>query len=108
MDCLALDIGGANLKVADGLGYAATRRFPLWRKPDALGEALRQCLAAAPAATVLAVISYFLIRRLTVTYRKKLHSWQEKHGHKHPSDRSKDDETTDTPAAADEETPRDA
>lgn len=60
-------------------------------------------------ATVLAILSYFIIRRLTVTYRKKLRAWQEKHGYKHPSDRSKDDdETTDTPAAADEETPCDA
>jgi hypothetical protein len=55
MDCLALDIGGANLKVADGLGYTATRRFPLWQTPGELGEALRECLAEAPLAKVLAV-----------------------------------------------------
>lgn len=51
---LALDIGGANLKVADGRGYAASRPFPLWRAPDRLTEKLREIIAAAPAADRIA------------------------------------------------------
>jgi len=38
---LALDIGGANLKAADGLGFAVSRFFPLWQKPHELHDALR-------------------------------------------------------------------
>jgi probable H4MPT-linked C1 transfer pathway protein len=47
---LALDIGGANLKIADGLGYAASQAFPLWREPQRLADALRRLLAEAPPA----------------------------------------------------------
>lgn len=52
---LALDIGGANLKAADGLGLAAWRPFPLWQRPDELADALSTLLADAPAADCLAV-----------------------------------------------------
>lgn len=52
---LALDIGGANLKAADGLGFAAWQSFPLWQRPDELAEALTALLADAPPATSLAV-----------------------------------------------------
>jgi len=47
---LALDIGGANLKAADGLGFAASRFFPLWQQPGELPAALARLMAAAPAA----------------------------------------------------------
>lgn len=47
---LALDIGGANLKAADGLGYAASQYFPLWQKPGELSTALAELIAAAPEA----------------------------------------------------------
>lgn len=47
---LALDIGGANLKAADGLGYAASQYFPLWQKPGELSAALAGLIAAAPQA----------------------------------------------------------
>ncbi len=50
MTHLALDIGGANLKAADGQGYAASRYFPLWQQPDELSQALRAIIADAPAA----------------------------------------------------------
>ena len=50
MTYLALDIGGANLKAADGLGYAASTYFPLWQRPDRLADALAQLIAEAPAA----------------------------------------------------------
>ncbi|MBX7169115.1 MAG: tetrahydromethanopterin-linked C1 transfer pathway [Pirellulales bacterium] len=55
MNVLALDIGGANLKLADGCGFAVARPFPLWQQPGRLGDALVAVLAAAPAAEVLAV-----------------------------------------------------
>lgn len=47
---MALDIGGANLKAADGLGFAASRFFPLWQSPAALPDALRALLADCPPA----------------------------------------------------------
>lgn len=55
MAWVALDIGGANLKVADGQGFAASRLFELWKYPDRLVHALRECLSQAPAADHLAV-----------------------------------------------------
>ena len=54
MRLLALDIGGANLKVADGLSYAASRYFPLWQKPGELSTALAELIAAAPQADRIA------------------------------------------------------
>lgn len=47
---LALDIGGANLKAADGLGFAASQYFPLWQKPGELATTLVELIAAAPRA----------------------------------------------------------
>ena len=55
MTWLALDIGGANLKAADGLGYATSTAFPLWRQPEQLPIALASMLADAPASKRLAV-----------------------------------------------------
>jgi len=37
---LAFDIGGANIKAADGLGWAASEPFPLWRQPEMLTDTL--------------------------------------------------------------------
>jgi len=51
----AVDIGGANLKLADGKGFSASRPFPLWQQPDRLSAALATMLAEAPAAERLAV-----------------------------------------------------
>jgi len=45
MNWLGLDIGGANIKLADGRGYAETRPFPLWKRPKDLTDALRQMIA---------------------------------------------------------------
>ena len=50
MTILALDVGGANLKIADGAGYAAGVPFPLWKAPDRLSAALRELIRAAPPA----------------------------------------------------------
>ncbi|MEX0939119.1 MAG: hydantoinase/oxoprolinase family protein [Pirellulales bacterium] len=55
MNWLALDIGGANIKAADGAGYAQSIEFPLWQQPEKLSEALRSLLMAAPPRDRLAV-----------------------------------------------------
>ena len=52
---LAIDVGGANLKAADGLGYAASRPFALWRSPERLAEELAALLAAAPRCGSIAI-----------------------------------------------------
>jgi len=55
MDWLALDIGGANLKMADGRGFADSRPFALWRESHRLAQELRRLMAEAPASDHLAV-----------------------------------------------------
>lgn len=55
MSWLALDIGGANLKVADGKGYAHSVAFPLWQRPQDLAAELKKLIESAPAALSLAV-----------------------------------------------------
>jgi len=55
MSVLGLDIGGANLKIADGKGYAQSLAFSLWKFPEQLAETLAEMLAAAPAAESVAV-----------------------------------------------------
>ncbi len=55
MKWLALDIGGANIKVADGRGYCCTIPFALWKAPHDLSQELRMAIAAAPACKHLAV-----------------------------------------------------
>jgi (4-(4-[2-(gamma-L-glutamylamino)ethyl]phenoxymethyl)furan-2-yl)methanamine synthase len=54
MTWLALDIGGANIKVADGKEFAVSSVFPLWKKPKQLADALRTLIAGAPRADHLA------------------------------------------------------
>ena len=54
MKWLALDIGGANIKVADGEGFAATQAFPMWSKSRQLAEALRTIIAGSPRSDHLA------------------------------------------------------
>ena len=55
MTLLALDIGGANLKVADGLGYARSQFFSLWKYPDRLVDSLRRLISTSPACDHLAI-----------------------------------------------------
>ncbi len=52
---LALDIGGANLKAADGSRFAVSRPFALWRRRQELTAALVDLLADCPAADQLAI-----------------------------------------------------
>jgi len=55
MTWLALDIGGANIKVADGLGYAQSYSFAMWRESSQLAQHLRTAINAAPPSERLAV-----------------------------------------------------
>jgi probable H4MPT-linked C1 transfer pathway protein len=55
MNYLALDIGGANIKIADGLKYSASYPFPLWRQASKLGNQLRAIISEAPPADHLAI-----------------------------------------------------
>ncbi len=55
MNWLGLDIGGANIKIADGCGYAESLAFPLWKRPTELASALSELLTKAPPAGSLAV-----------------------------------------------------
>src|SRR3569623_543095 len=55
MKWLALDIGGANLKAADGRGFAISHYFPLWQRPGELAHALQQLIAQSPSHDRIAV-----------------------------------------------------
>ena len=55
MKWLAVDIGGANVKLADGNGYAESIAFPMWKQSEQLGDILKQLLSAAPSHDALAV-----------------------------------------------------
>ncbi len=55
MNWLAIDIGGANLKAADGLGYAVSEPFALWQQSRKLADALRAVIAGAPKADHIAL-----------------------------------------------------
>jgi (4-(4-[2-(gamma-L-glutamylamino)ethyl]phenoxymethyl)furan-2-yl)methanamine synthase len=55
MTWLALDVGGANLKSADGRGFAASRSFPLWQRPGELMAELAALIAEGPPCERLVV-----------------------------------------------------
>ena len=55
MNWLALDVGGANLKVADGAGYAQSYAFPLWKERHSLAQQIRTAIFEAPASDHLGV-----------------------------------------------------
>ena len=52
---LALDIGGAHIKLANTEKYAITYAMPLWREKNRLANELRMLLAEAPPSNHLAV-----------------------------------------------------
>lgn len=52
---IGLDIGGANLKAADGHGPAVSVPFELWKRPDDLAEAIRSLLAGFGGTPVAGV-----------------------------------------------------
>jgi len=70
MSWLALDIGGANLKAADGLGYAAAQPFALWRAPERLPTELKELMGAGPAFDRIAVT---MTAELADCYETKAH-----------------------------------
>jgi (4-(4-[2-(gamma-L-glutamylamino)ethyl]phenoxymethyl)furan-2-yl)methanamine synthase len=55
MSWLAVDIGGANLKLADGERFALARNFPMWKQPADLAAELTRMFASAPSHRNLAV-----------------------------------------------------
>ncbi len=55
MNWLALDIGGANLKVADGRDYALSYQLALWREKNKLPQQIRTAISEAPPCDHLAV-----------------------------------------------------
>src|SRR5439155_25848985 len=55
MKWLALDIGGANVKAADGQGYAQAHSFAMWRDSTRLAQQIRTAISEAPPCDHLAV-----------------------------------------------------
>jgi probable H4MPT-linked C1 transfer pathway protein len=55
MDCLAFDVGGANLKYSDGMTLAGSEPLALWKHPDQLTERLRAIANSLPACDRLVV-----------------------------------------------------
>lgn len=53
--CLALDIGGANIKAAHTTSVPLTRPFAVWKHPDLLVEALRGIAQDMPPFDILAL-----------------------------------------------------
>ncbi len=45
---VAMDIGGANIKVAHSSGQAMVIPFEVWKRPDELGQAIATAVAAMP------------------------------------------------------------
>ncbi|HEX3725808.1 MAG TPA: hydantoinase/oxoprolinase family protein [Pirellulales bacterium] len=52
---MALDIGGANLKIADGHALGVSQPFALWQNPAQLSDALRALIALVPRVDHIAV-----------------------------------------------------
>ncbi len=55
MNWLGLDVGGANVKVADGDGWAVSRPFHVWREPSRLRAVLAELIATADRADAIAL-----------------------------------------------------
>jgi len=56
-DVLAFDVGGANIKAADGLGWTHSEAFPLWQKPAGLAEALGRVVALRSPRRIVATMT---------------------------------------------------
>ena len=55
MRILGLDIGGANIKAADGFGHAISQPFAIWRHRDRLSDELVQVLQLFPETDCVAL-----------------------------------------------------
>jgi probable H4MPT-linked C1 transfer pathway protein len=56
-DVLAFDVGGANVKAADGRGWAASEPFELWRRRAELPAALARIAAARRPRRIVATMT---------------------------------------------------
>jgi len=56
-DVLALDIGGANIKAADGQGWTHAEPFAMWRESSRLAAALERIVRDAAPARVIATMT---------------------------------------------------
>lgn len=54
---LAFDVGGANIKAADGLGWTHAEPFPLWRQPADLPAALARIAARRSPRRIVATMT---------------------------------------------------
>ncbi len=52
---IALDIGGANIKIAHSEGAARNVPFEVWKRPDELGHAIATAVATLPWSDQVAV-----------------------------------------------------
>jgi hypothetical protein len=55
MSWIALDIGGANVKAADGRAWAGSYPFALWKNPGGLAATVQDILIQSPPADRLAI-----------------------------------------------------
>lgn len=55
MSCLALDVGGANVKFSDGIDRTDSVPLELWKAPDQLVGVLRSIIASTGAGSALGV-----------------------------------------------------
>jgi hypothetical protein len=55
MNCLAFDIGGANVKFSDGIGRTGSVPFALWQSPHRLATVLGDILASFPPDSLIGV-----------------------------------------------------
>jgi len=78
MSWLAFDIGGANIKVADGNGYTAAAVFPLWKNSRLLAQELRTLITESPPCSHLAI---------TMTGTRRLFCHEGRGGKVHPPGR---------------------
>lgn len=51
MRWIGIDVGGANIKMADAVGWTAAEPFALWKQPEQLAGQLRRMLPDADATT---------------------------------------------------------
>lgn len=56
-DVLALDVGGANVKAADGRGWTHAEPFAMWRESSRLVEVLARIMGEAEPARVVATMT---------------------------------------------------
>lgn len=56
-DVLALDVGGANVKAADGTGWTHAEPFAMWREPGRLADVLTRIVQAATPRRLVATMT---------------------------------------------------